>query len=499
MGGRELFRVRNYVQDDSHSTSNRDRAASTVEILIRTGFCAVIALLFTTVLVAIGFRETPREENTPEGAAIQAQAFQISEVRRFVNSTVSGVRDFLINPNAGALETLDKELERDRNGVNENMAKLAESKADREPLKAAAQRLNAFWDTVNQARTLPPDKKTGQAYDFLRKVVYPARVLVNQNLKQLSDANAAEHDRIAAALAHRKNAQLGGIFLLLGLSLIFSLLLAFASLRYRSHLQTASVTKYNEIARARDDLEQLSGRLLKIQEEERRRLSRELHDGIGQTLTALRMEIHYSAINAGDSRERLDRARMLAEEAVQTVKDISLLLRPPLLDDLGLEPAIRWQTDQFTRRTGIPCRLRINGLQEQLPDDVKTCVFRVVQEALNNCQKHASPTQVQIQIEQRVDVLAVQVEDNGAGFVITGHNTPARQAGLGILGMRERASMLGGTLALDSAPGKGTRLILRLPVARMSAMPTRGTTVTMPPPALGAAAVDAESTKKISG
>ncbi len=229
--------------------------------------------------------------------------------------------------------------------------------------------------------------------------------------------------------------------------------------------------KLEEVARARDDMEHLSGKLLKVQEEERRRLSRELHDGIGQTLTALRMEIHQAHLNAGlgtTAGERLMRARVLAEEAVHTVKDISLLLRPPLLDDLGLEPAIAWQSDQFTRRTGIPCRFRASGLQEMLPDDVKTCVFRVVQEALNNCQKHASPTRVQILIDQRPEALSVQVEDDGAGFALNQKNGPVRHAGLGILGMRERAAMLGGSVVFDSAPGKGTRMTLLLPLAQLT-------------------------------
>ncbi|MCU1258202.1 MAG: histidine kinase, partial [Bryobacterales bacterium] len=142
-------------------------------------------------------------------------------------------------------------------------------------------------------------------------------------------------------------------------------------------------------------------------------------------------------------------------------------LRPPLLDDLGLEPAIAWQTDQFTRRTGIPCRFRAAGLQEMLPDDVKTCVFRVIQEALNNCQKHASPTKVQVVIEQKRDSLSVQVEDDGAGFIINEKNV--RHSGLGVLGMRERASMLGGSVSVQSSPGMGTLLTLSLPLARMSA------------------------------
>ena len=459
----------------------------TGEMMIRAGFFAVIALLFTTVLVAIGSRESPREGVTPEDAANQKQADQIAELRRLANVAVNGVRDFMINNRPDALENYNRDLDRDKEAVDKLLAEIKQGGANQQLLGDLNRVLGVFWGVMYDARPFTAEQKSREGFDFIRKQVFVSRNAVFAAIKKFGDLNAAEHERIASHLDRRRRGQLGGILLLLGLSLIFSLLLAFASLRYRSHLQRTSVVKLNEIARARDDLEQLSGRLLRVQEEERRRLSRELHDGIGQTLTALRMEIHYAHLNGADSGERLERARMLAEEAVRTVKDISLLLRPPLLDDLGLEPAIRWQTDQFTRRTGIPCRLRAVGLQEQLPDDVKTCVFRVVQEALNNCEKHASPTQVQIVVEQGPDALAVQVEDNGAGFALSDKNTPMRNAGLGILGMRERAGMLGGSLVVHSAPGLGTRLHLTLPLARMSVVPPRPPTITMPPPALEAA------------
>ena len=171
----------------------------------------------------------------------------------------------------------------------------------------------------------------------------------------------------------------------------------------------------------------------------------------------------------GFGEERLTRAHKLAEEAVHTVKDISLLLRPPLLDDLGLEPALAWLAEQFNRRTGIKCRFKASNLQEHLPDELKTCVFRVIQEAINNCEKHAAPTEVEICVDQTYDSLNICVEDDGCGFILTEKNTPAMQAGLGILGMRERAVLLGGSLKIESAPGLGTKLTLSLPIVKLGA------------------------------
>jgi signal transduction histidine kinase len=235
-----------------------------------------------------------------------------------------------------------------------------------------------------------------------------------------------------------------------------------------------------EIQHAKGEMQQLSARLLTIQEEERHRLSRDLHDGIGQLLTALRIEISHLGHDEGATltqkdRERLQRARSLAEEAVRNTRDIALLLRPSHLDDLGLEAALQWQTEDFGRRTCILCHFSATGLEENLPDAWRTCVYRIVQEALHNCEKHAAPTQVQVRVSQEPDRLTLEVQDDGVGFELNKQGAPLRSVGLGLLGMRERAGMLGGALHITSAPGHGATVRVELPVPpvpRNSAAPT---------------------------
>ena len=205
---------------------------------------------------------------------------------------------------------------------------------------------------------------------------------------------------------------------------------------------------------------ELSGRLLAIQEEERKNLSRELHDGIGQTITALKMELARVTPADGADRERLDRARRLAEEVLRTIRNISLLLRPTALDDLGLDAALRWHVDDFSRRTSIYCELDCSIPNEKLlPEALKTCVYRVVQEALNNCEKHAAPTRVSITIKYDTENLNVRIRDDGAGF-----HVGSAALSLGILGMRERAAMLGGSVQIESTTGAGTTVALSLPL-----------------------------------
>jgi signal transduction histidine kinase len=229
-----------------------------------------------------------------------------------------------------------------------------------------------------------------------------------------------------------------------------------------------------ELARAQDDLKQLSVRLLTVQEDERKDLSRELHDGLGQLLTAVRMEItavrsSSPAPNKDEYEPRIERAHLYLAEAIKTVRNIASLLRPTILDDLGLDAALRWHAEQFSQRTGIPCTLASQGFHKSLPDSWNTCVYRIVQEALHNCEKHARATRVQISIVHQPGMLSVDIEDNGQGFSQKSHSSGA-SSGLGLLGMRERAMMLGGALTIDSSLGRGTKVQLRLPTAEMSAL-----------------------------
>lgn len=207
-----------------------------------------------------------------------------------------------------------------------------------------------------------------------------------------------------------------------------------------------------------------SAQLINVQEEERKRLSRELHDSVGQIITAMKMELaRVQGQGEGDSL-RLQRARSHADEALQEIRSVSRMLRPTLLDDLGLQATLEWHTAEFARRTGIQCRLHY-GLPDapELPESMNTCIYRVVQEALNNCEKHARAGEVSVSVARRTDDIQVQISDNGQGLG-QGLGPGKEGAGpLGILGMRERAHMLGGDLRLESSDGRGTSVTLTLP------------------------------------
>ena len=140
-----------------------------------------------------------------------------------------------------------------------------------------------------------------------------------------------------------------------------------------------------------------------------------------------------------------------------------------LFRSLGLVPALQFQLEDFLRRSGIACEFVEQGVADHLPDPVKTCVYRVVQEALHNCEKHSGARKVRVYVRQFPEALVAEIEDDGTGFQMKGRHTSERSKGLGLLGMRERAGNVGGSLIIDSAPLHGTRIALRIPLTPLAA------------------------------
>ena len=216
-----------------------------------------------------------------------------------------------------------------------------------------------------------------------------------------------------------------------------------------------------EMKRTQLELRQLSAKLVQAQEDERKSLSRELHDEVGQTLTALGIEIG-NIEKLGSGQEFLAHvadARHLTQRTLKTVRDLAMGLRPSMLDDSGLVPALRWEIREFAKRTGIPAELKIDGVLDRLSDNVGTCVYRVVQESLTNCARHAKARNITISLCGGFEHLSLVIQDDGVGF-----DPASARSGMGILGMEERVRELGGTLKIGSEDSKGTLLRIEIPV-----------------------------------
>jgi signal transduction histidine kinase len=199
-----------------------------------------------------------------------------------------------------------------------------------------------------------------------------------------------------------------------------------------------------------------------VREEERARIARELHDEMGQALTALRIDLGWlrnKCLPLGTPAvERVGSALGVVEHSIVSLRRISEDLRPAMLDSLGLAAAVEHHVEQFSQRTGIVCRLSMNREEFELDDRLATTVFRIVQEALTNVARHAGASEVSVQIDETGDGIRLSMQDNGRGF-----SGASDKKTFGLLGMRERIAMLGGRLEIDSRPGQGTRITGWLP------------------------------------
>jgi two-component system NarL family sensor kinase len=226
---------------------------------------------------------------------------------------------------------------------------------------------------------------------------------------------------------------------------------------------------FRELIGAERRFRSLSRSVWRVQEDERRRLARELHDGIGQTLTALKNQLEGTRRLDGRSREttdeRLGAALEMASQALHETRELSRLLRPAVLDDLGLSPALSWLARTVGERFAVDVDLQLRGLDERIDSEVETLAFRVVQEALTNVAKHSGASRAQVEIECSVTHLRIRVSDPGRGFdPLQALDAERGDAGVGLRGMRDRAELFGGSARIDSGLGRGTRIEVSVPL-----------------------------------
>ncbi|MBC7917265.1 MAG: response regulator [Rhodoferax sp.] len=234
---------------------------------------------------------------------------------------------------------------------------------------------------------------------------------------------------------------------------------------------TMALYKHKVEAQLREktlQLQTLSRRVLEAQETERRRVAHELHDELGQALTAIKINLQTRGRFHNVSTDALDAENIrILDDALQQVRRLALALRPSMLDDLGLGPALRWLGEQTAARSGFEVTMNIPVLEPRLPPDMETACFRIVQEALTNITRHADAKHVTIDLQREEAAMVLSVQDDGSGFDLDAARARAIHGGsLGVLGMQERAMLVGGQLDITSAPGQGSQLRLRCALRR---------------------------------
>ena len=319
----------------------------------------------------------------------------------------------------------------------------------------------------SSSEILATDSRTWQVEGrLLLRRFLPSReraVTVSEETQSINRALYVEQRR---ATSDRQAALQTQMWQGLGIALALSLLVAWLSFGYATRLERRLRAQHAREAQISADLQRLSACLVDVQEEEQRRIARELHDEVGQGLSAVQLELTVA-------KKRLQRAGVTEEDVLEdactatnavlrSVRNLSQLLHPSVLEDLGLSVALESHVVALGRRTGIVVEL-IDTLPSTRPSaPVERTVYRVVQEALNNVVKHAKASRVVVRLEQQDDKLVAVIEDNGMGFDTRETAPTGRRSGLGLLGIRERVAQLGGTMHLRSSIGGGTRLEISL-------------------------------------
>jgi signal transduction histidine kinase len=376
------------------------------------------------------------------------------------------VRDYLLDTARERAPEYRQRLEDFRESNRQTFAELRELARQRGEdegrLSSLEAKLDEYWETLDPLFDWSMAEKLNFSAGFLKREVLPRReavLVIAQEIESLNNMTLAAQ---RADVTARQQAFRSDLFKLLWRSLLLGTVVAITAVIRLRILERRSEEQRVIAEEAEGQMRQLSHQLVATQEEERKKLSRELHDHVGQVLTALRMELgRIDRVRPLDDRiaRAVGESRQLVDAMVRTVRDLALGLRPSMLDDFGLQPALEWHVRDFTRRYGVPVELEVSGDLQSLPDAYRTCIYRVTQEALTNCVRHSSATRVAVRVAGGSEHLEVSVNDDGVGL-----DPERRRAGLGLRGIEERVRDLRGTMHIQSGAGSGTTVMIRLPL-----------------------------------
>jgi signal transduction histidine kinase len=425
------------------------------------------ALLFLLTLFAwLVFREAAQiHEHTKTARQVYKRADDaISDIQANINKGALLAQNGFKNPDVVGAEMRIADLQR---STAQDCTILADvvGPSQKPQILSLQQGLNEYWSSIQQSlsglRRQQPDPKL-----FSQLESQPEKVLdLAERIDSLNQASLAheEQEIEAQQTTLRKFAVAATLVMLL-----LECAVAVFSTGYMARLDKVLEAERQRAEKAEQELRTLSNQLVRVQEEERKTISRELHDEVGQLLTGLRMELGTLRNRGPDEefQERLESVKQLAEESLRSVRNLALLVRPTMLDDLGLAPALHWQAKEFSRRYGIPVSVNVAGRLDGLPEALRLCLYRAIQEAMTNCGKHADANQVTIVVKQDETQVIASVHDDGRGF-----DALSQTPGLGLMGMRERVRALKGRMTVDSEPGGGTSISVELPSRLNSSVP----------------------------
>ncbi len=439
----------------------------------RTGIILLIGFGSLVVLIGVlgfeGFRKA--ERISQEVASIHEIYRQTASMLKDIQSDnyLSGilVRDYLLDPTQGTAPMYRNELLEIRSELSKHLASLnlLISHDEGKILERLRNEINIYWDSLDPVFEWTPQEKAARGSAFLRRQVIPRRHAIVSVTREIDDLNARNLIREQERIKKKRLDFQAYLLKMFAFSVILAVGVAGMSIFRVSRLEQRSAEQRSRAERAERELRYLSQKLVQAQEEERKSISRELHDEVGQLLTALKMELgnldHLRNAPGDQFQEHLAEAKDVTKRTMQSVRDLAMGLRPSMLDDLGLGPALQWHVREFSGRSGIPVSIEVDGDLSNVPETVSTCIYRVTQESLTNCARHAQAKNVRITVHGGKDHLYVTVADDGIGF----DSRESVGRGLGLIGMEERVKKLGGALSISSHAERGTVLEVQLPLS----------------------------------
>ncbi len=430
---------------------------------LRTWVVAALGLASLVILIAASMLASSRTADD-----IYAQLDQLNNHHRRVDDNLrrlrsdvnlSGifVRDYLLDV---ARERAPEYREQIGTFRRTTLATVAELKAlieHDDQIASLDAKLEEYWQAFEPLFDWTTSEKIARSASFLRREVVPRReaaLAIAREIEELNNSNLASQREEVARRQAAVRAELRRRLwqtLLLGVAVSIVVVWRLQVLERRSDL-------------AEHQMRELSQQLVSAQEEERKHLSRELHDHVAQVLTGLRMELGRIERLSPTLSAAVAECKGLVDEIFLTVRSLSLGLRPSMLDDLGLQAALEWHVRDFMSRYAIKVDLKTTGDFDRLPETHRTCVYRVVQEALTNCVRHANAHSISISVSVHDDELRLVVQDDGVGL-----DPYHRGKGLGLIGIHERVKELRGAATISPSDGRGTTVSVSLPLPAATA------------------------------
>jgi signal transduction histidine kinase len=440
----------------------------TIRAALLVGFSLTLGLwVFAGYEVTLRIRDAQRNALAASARYLQAQDL-LAVVRSQVLVASVLVRDALLDPDTALVEAHRKEIEQAYDSIDDQLSRYVPflgSVAERE-------RVDRLRNEIQQLRFASEDvlatDRTRWSVDarVLLQRFMPRReaaIRVSEEVQSLNRSAFIEQQR---AITNSQASLQRQVLTVLGVALAISLAIGWLAFRHAARLEFRLTEQHPREEQIAGDLQRLSARLIHVQEDEQRRIARELHDAVGQALSSVKLELAVA-------QRKLDRipatsdllvdALASADLALRSVRDLSHLLHPSALDDLGLVAALDSHLAEFRKHHDVTVMFVHDGVDGRQSPETERAVYRIVQEAFSNIDRHAHARVARLTLSAEAGVIRVVIEDDGVGFDAARAEQPGRRHGLGLLGMRERASQLGGRVKIQSRPNAGTRIEVELP------------------------------------